>query len=162
MSGSFHRKLSLIVLSSTVEESSKSPMYVLESLHETQSHPVVAYSSSNSIITLRLDSRTHIASVLIEAIQDAFFNLLSNTEAVLELEQSDKLELKVFNRSKNREKPVLLFPMCWYESYQRDTFLSVAIRTIADTPGLPIPINMALLRNVILVLNDQKIKYEIW
>jgi hypothetical protein len=136
--------------------------YVLESPRETQSHSVVAYSSSNTIITLRLDSRTHIASILIEAIQNAFFNVLSNTEAVMELEQSDKLELKAFNRSKSREKPVLLFPMCWYESYQRDTFLSIAIRTIADTPGLPIPINMALLRNVISVLDDQKIKYEIW
>ena len=143
-------------------ETSMASGVVLESLHETQSHPVVSYSSSSYIVTLRLDARTHIASVLIDAIQDAFFNLLSNTEAVLELEQSDKLELKVFNKSKSREKPVLLFPMCWYESYQRDTFLSIAIRTIADTHGIPIPINMALLRNVISVLNDQKIKYEVW
>jgi hypothetical protein len=97
-----------------------------------------------------------------DAIQDAFFNLLSNTEAILELEQSDKLELKVFNKSKSREKPVLLFPMCWYESYQKDTFFSIAIRTIADTPGLPIPINMTLLRNVVSALNDQKIKFEVW
>lgn len=136
--------------------------YMLESLHETQSHPVVSYSSSSSIITLRLDSRTHIVGILMDAIQDAFFNLLSNTEAVFELEQSDKLELKVFNKSKSREKPILLFPMCWYESYQKDTFFSIAIRTIADTPGLPIPINMTLLRNVISVLNDQKIKFEVW
>ena len=115
-------------------------------------------TASFSFVALRFDRDFDVMPVLEETIKDVFFD--SPSQVSLELEFTKKAELKVWSKPKKwGQNPVLVFPMCYYSWTKKDVFFCLATRNEISSP---IPLNMALLRNLLINLNAKKIKYEIW
>jgi hypothetical protein len=111
-----------------------------------------------NFVSLRFDRDIEIIPVLEETIKDSFFD--STSQVSLKLEFTQKAELKVWNKPKKRgNSPSLVFPMCYYAWTKKDAFLCIAIRNEA---GMPLTMNMSLLRNFLKALKSKKIKVELW
>ena len=114
--------------------------------------------SPYSIIAIRFDPKVKIIPILEDVIKDAFFVGPSNYQ--IELELTKKAELRVFNKpKKGRAKPILAFTMIGRSWSKKDSFLIMGIR---DQIGNPVIFNITLLRHLLIKLNEEQIKYEIW
>jgi len=115
-------------------------------------------TASFNFVAIRVDKGFDMIPVLEETIKDGFFE--SPSQVSLELEFTKKTELKVWNKPKKRgQKPLLIFPLCYYSWGKKDIFLCLALR---NAVGKPIPLNMSFLRNLLQNLDSKKVKYEIW
>ena len=111
-----------------------------------------------NFVAVRFDRDFDIMPVLEETIKESFFD--SSSQFSLELEFTQKAELKVWNKPKKRRQNLALtFPMCYYAWTKKDVFLCLAIR---NEVGAPLTMNISLLRNFLKDLNNKEIKYEIW
>ena len=114
--------------------------------------------SPYSIIAIRFEPNLQITPMLEDVIKNAF--LEGSTDYPIELELTEKAELKVFNKpKKGRIKPLLVFTMIGRGWSKKDSFLIMGIR---DQIGNPLILNITLLRHLLLKLNEEKIKFEIW
>jgi len=111
-----------------------------------------------TFVTLRFDPDLAFLPILEETIKDTFYD--NPSKVIIELEFTEKAELKVWSKpKKRRDKPALLFTMCYFHLFKKDAFFSIAIR---NEIRAPITLHITLLRNLLINLKDKKIKYEVW
>ncbi|MEJ2244310.1 MAG: hypothetical protein P8X87_07295 [Candidatus Bathyarchaeota archaeon] len=93
--------------------------------------------------------------VLEETIQETFFN----EETEFTIVPNDEFKIKVEKGKKIwGEMPLLEFNNANYSEFEKDAFLTVAIR---NNTGIPIPKNIARLRNFVKKLKE-KVDFEVW
>ena len=114
--------------------------------------------SPNSIIAIRFEPDIQITPILENVIKNAF--LEGPTDYSIELDLTEKAELKIFNTPKKvRSKPILVFPLISRGWSKKDSFFIIGIR---DQMGNPLTLNITLLRHLLLKLKEEKTKFEIW
>ena len=121
---------------------------------QTQAKPALFH-----FVALRFSRDTVITPILKEVIKYVFLQPATSSNADLDVEFTDKFELKVLNKSNWRNSTLLTFPMCYVYSENVDLFFCIALR---NEIGSPIAMNIALLRNFLFSCDNKKIKYEIW
>jgi len=120
---------------------------------QTQAKPVLL-----RFISVRVDRTVDILTIIAEVIKDAFIEVPLETE--LKLDFTNKAELKVWKKNKSiGERPLFTFGLCAMAWTKKDNFLTLGIRS---ENGAPMEMNMSLLRHLLLHLDANKIKYELW
>ena len=131
-------------------------------MDEKQSHQVKLSPLSN-FIGLRFDHDIDVVNILKEVIKSVYFPFPISKISDIELETSPNMELRVFKKPRRRgEQPIAIFPMCWYDLHMKDPFFGLAVRNVAGLPRYTLTANVTLLRNLLIYLNNNKIRYEIW
>ena len=148
-------------MSNAIAEASLCSETIL-AMSETQSRQVKLSPLSN-FIGLRFDHGVDVVSILKKVIKAVYFPFPSSKISNIELEAAPNLEMRVYSKPRRRgDQPVAVFPMCWYDLHMKDPFFGLAVRRVVGLPHYPLTMNVTLLRNLLIYLNNNKIRYEIW
>ena len=120
---------------------------------QTQGKPALMH-----FVALRVDRDQDILNALNDVMLEAFLNLPADTK--LKLEFTNKAELKVWGPQKMiAEKPLFVVGLCSMVATKKDIILCLGLR---NEVGAPFPLNIALLRHLLISLDAKKVKYELW
>ena len=119
---------------------------------QTQAKPTLMH-----FVTVRVDRDVDIMNILNEILLDAFLDLPSETKLFFDF---DKAQLKIHKQQKDKGKqPLFIFGLCGLAWTKKDYFLTLGLK---GENGVPIEMNIALFRNLIVHLDAKKVKYELW
>lgn len=107
---------------------------------------------------IRVEKEQEIIEPLLEVLRDVFLDIPQDMG--LQLEFTNKAELKIWREKKGiGGQPLYVIGLCTNAWTKKDYILTIGIR---NESGAPFPLNMALLRHLLINLNKKEIKYEIW
>jgi hypothetical protein len=120
---------------------------------QTQTKPALLH-----FVCVRVEKDKDMLNALKDVFKDAFLNIPPKTE--LELEFTKKGELKVLRKNRGAmEKPLFVVGLCTASWTKKDYILTLGLR---NEVGSPFPLNMAILRHLLINFKANKIEYEIW